>query len=155
MLTERVNKRHCEIEGEEKPSTCVQWVEKQTRKKTKKEKISKALQHTETGSEKEEVLTGCPCGGSCLSGGLRMEVCACVNHMDVYICFLCAYKCVFVMLTGVAEERPVAPEVADIQWSVVMTRRLFDEERLCKRQSMRGHRTGRQRSFLLTNAGLF
>ncbi len=72
----------------------------------------------ETGSEKEEVLTGCPCGGCCLSTGLRMEVCACVTHMDVYICVLCAYKCVCVKLTGVAEERPIAPEVADIQRSV-------------------------------------
>lgn len=39
----------------------------------------------ETGSEKEEVLTECPCGGSCLSTGLedggvraRASVCVCV-----------------------------------------------------------------------------
>lgn len=38
--------------------------------------------------------------------------------MDVYICVLCAYKCACVKLTGVAEERPIAPEVADIQRSV-------------------------------------
>ena len=72
----------------------------------------------ETGSEKEEVLTGCPCGGFCLSTGLSMEECACVTHMDVYLCVLCAYKCVRVKLTGVAEKRPIAPEVADIQRSV-------------------------------------
>lgn len=77
-----------------------------------KKKISKTPQCMETGSEKEEVLTGRPCGGCCLRTALRMEVCACVNHMDVYICVLC------VKLTRVAEERPVAPEVADIQQSV-------------------------------------
>ena len=78
MLTERVNKRHCEIGGEEKKThtSVLDGEEKQTRKKKlKKEQISKAPQHMETGSEKEEVLTGCPCGGCCLSTGLRMEVC--------------------------------------------------------------------------------
>lgn len=50
----------------------------------------------ETGSEKEEVLTGCPCGGCSLRMGLRMEVCVCVTHMDVYICVLCVYKCMCV-----------------------------------------------------------
>lgn len=72
----------------------------------------------EGGSEKEEVLTGCPCGGCCLSTGLRMEVCACITHMDVYTCVLCTYKSVCIKLTGVAGERPIAPEVADIQRSV-------------------------------------
>ena len=80
------------------------------------------IQHMETGSEKEEVLTGCPCGGCCLSMGLRMEVCAFVTHMDVYICVFCVLSrvcvCVSVKLTGVAEEGPMAPEVADIQRSV-------------------------------------
>jgi len=50
-------------------------------------------QYTETGSEKEEVLTGCPCGGCCLCTGLKMEVCMCKTHMDVYMCVLCSYKC--------------------------------------------------------------
>lgn len=122
------NLTHVNREGEQKAlwnrrgrktHICVRWRKKQSRKKKQKKKqISKPPQHMETGSEKEEVLTGCPCGGCCLSTGLRMEVCACVTHMDVYICVLCAYKCVCVKLTGVAEERPIAPEVADIQRSV-------------------------------------
>lgn len=37
--------------------------------------ISKSPQHMETGSEKEEVLTGCPCGFCCLIVGLKIEVC--------------------------------------------------------------------------------
>lgn len=109
MLTERVNKKHCEIEGEEKPSISVIWRIKKnrTKKKQRKEQISKTPQHMETGSDKEEVLTGFPCGGCCLSTGLRMEVCACVNHMDVYICVLCAYKCVSVKLTGLLRKGPL------------------------------------------------
>lgn len=59
-------------------------------------------QYRKTGSEKEKVLTGCPCGGRCLSTGLRVEVCVYVS----------------VMLTENAEARPTAPVVADIQWSV-------------------------------------
>lgn len=82
MLTERVNKRHC---GREEKPTSVLDGKKTAAKKLKKKQISKPPQHMETGSEKEEVLTGCPCGGCCLSTGLRMEVFACVTHMDVYI----------------------------------------------------------------------
>lgn len=122
MLTERLNKRHCGIEGKEKPHLCYMGEKKHTRKNRKRNRFQSPwlwdLQHMERGSEKEEVLTGCPCGGCCLSTGLRMEVCAWVTHMDVYICVLCACKCVCVKLTGVAEERPIAPEVADIQRSV-------------------------------------
>lgn len=75
---------------EEKPTSVLDGEKKQGRKKKKKEKqkkkqISKPPQHMETGSEKEEVLTGCPCGGSCLSTGLEHGgVCACATHMDVY-----------------------------------------------------------------------
>lgn len=84
MLTERVNKRHCGME--EKPTSVLDG-EKKTgqEKKQKKKQISKPPQPMETGSEKEEVLTGCPCGGSCLSTGLEDGgVCACATHMDVY-----------------------------------------------------------------------
>lgn len=108
-----------------KTQICVRWRKKKTRprkKKLKKKQISKPPQHMETGSEKEEVLTGCPCGGCCLSTGLRMEVCVCVEPiwMSIYVfCVLTSVcVCVCVKLTGVAEERPIAPEVADIQWSV-------------------------------------
>lgn len=83
------NLTHVNRKGEQKAlwngrktHICVRWRKK---KKQKKKQISKPPQHMETGSEKEEVLTGCPCGGCCLSTGLRMEVCACVTHMDVYI----------------------------------------------------------------------
>lgn len=101
MLTERVNKKRCGIEREEKPTSVLDGVKKngpEEKKKQKKKQISKPPQHMETGSEKEEVLTGCPCGGCCLnSAGLRMEVCACFAHMDVYICVFCVCTtvCVF------------------------------------------------------------
>ncbi len=43
MLTERVNKRHCGIEGEEKPTSVLDGEKKQTRKKkTEKETDFKA-----------------------------------------------------------------------------------------------------------------
>lgn len=67
--------------------------------------------------KKEEVLTGCPCGGCCLSRGLRMEVCVCTPiRMSVYVfsVLLRVFVCACVLLTGIAEERPTAPEVADI-----------------------------------------
>lgn len=71
----------------------------------------------ETGSEKEEVLTGCPCGGCCLSW-LKMEVCVTVKPIWMSIYVICVRACVCVCecvkLTGIAEERPAAPEVADI-----------------------------------------
>lgn len=112
------NLTHVNRKGEQKAlwngrktHICVRWrggknraAEKKRKKKQKKKQISKPPQHMETGSEKEEVLTGCPCGGSCLSTGLedggvsvcvracahvRMCVCTCVHacvcatHMDV------------------------------------------------------------------------
>lgn len=42
MLTERVNKRHCRIEEEEKPTSVLDGEKKQTRKKQKKETDFKA-----------------------------------------------------------------------------------------------------------------
>lgn len=44
MLTERANKRHCGIEGEEKPTSVLDGGEKKTdEKKLKKKQISKPL----------------------------------------------------------------------------------------------------------------
>lgn len=95
MLTERVNKRHCGIEGEEKPTSVLDGEKNRAeKKKQKKKQISKPPQHMETGSEKEEVLTGCPCGGCCLSTGLRMEVCVCNPYGCLYMCFVCLQMCV-------------------------------------------------------------
>lgn len=102
-----------------KPHICVRWRKKQ-KKKTEKETDFKAPGHMKTGSEKEEVLTGCPCGGCCLSTGLKTEVCVCVEPIWIskYVPCVLTSVCVCVMLTGVAEERPIGPEVADIQLSV-------------------------------------
>lgn len=65
-----------EREGKKSPHLC--WMKKKEHGpegKKKKKQISKSPQHTETGSEKEEVLTGRPCGVCCLSVGLQIEVC--------------------------------------------------------------------------------
>lgn len=78
---------------------CVRWRKRDNKKNRKRNRFQSPWlwypQYTETGSEKEGVLTGCPCGGCCLRIGLRIEVCicvcVCVTHMDVYICVLCAY----------------------------------------------------------------
>lgn len=52
----------------------------------------------ETGSEKEEVLTGCPCGGSCLSTGLE-DGGVCVRVRPIWMSILyelvCLSVCVF------------------------------------------------------------
>lgn len=54
----------------------------------------------ETGSEKEEVLTGCPCGGSCLSTGLEdggVCVYVCMRMHPIWMSILnesCVRKCV-------------------------------------------------------------
>lgn len=74
MLTEWTNKRHCGL-GKEEKLTSVWDGWEGTKKNREREADSKALwlwdvQHMETGSEREAVLTGCPCGGSCLSAGL-------------------------------------------------------------------------------------
>lgn len=47
-------------------------------------------------------------------------VCVCKPYGCLYVFCALSYKCVrvCVKLTGVAEERPIAPEVADIQRSV-------------------------------------
>lgn len=46
-------------------------------------------------------------------------VCVCNPYGCLYMSFVCLKSvCVCVKLTGVTEERPIAPEVADIQRSV-------------------------------------
>lgn len=96
MLTERVNKRRCGIEREEKPTSVFDRGKKRNRFQNP---WLRDPQYTETGSEEEEVLTGCPSGGCCLC--TRMEVCVC-EHASAkpiwmticHVCFVCAYMCV-------------------------------------------------------------
>lgn len=84
-LPERVNKAIVEWDVRT-AHICVGWEKKEDRPegKKKKKQISKSPQHMETGSEKEEVLTGCPCGvllSEC--GAEDRGVCSCGGYMDV------------------------------------------------------------------------
>lgn len=88
----------------------------------------------ETGSEEEEVLTGCPCGFWLVLVWSWRQRCVEVVCMSVQYTQFCRLKSVCTFgLTGVVEKRPVAPEVAGIQQSVSLLggRWQLSESNLC------------------------
>lgn len=141
MLTERVNKRLCGLEREEKPTSVKDgggvggWG-------TEKNRFQSPWlwdpQHMEAGSEKEEVLTGCPCGGCCLSGRRRPEDGGvCVPYRCLHtVCVLVLISVCVLSWQGLLRKRPIAPEVADIQWSVSL--RVVDDSYLNRRAVTEG-----------------
>lgn len=96
--------------GGRKAHICVTWREKTDQKKTEKEMDFKApTAHGErkwNGRGFDRVsLWGLLSEHRAEGGGVCVH--ACVAHMGVYLCVLYGFKCVWVKLTGVAEQRPI------------------------------------------------